>query len=76
MNEKKSLPTGAIIGVAVVVVAILGFLVYRFNQPEGGSGGGSAASYNPKDYEAKQKQLEQERTQQQQSSGQTQGGRR
>jgi hypothetical protein len=66
MNQQKSLPVGAIIAAAVAILAIIGFAVYRFNQPDGGSGGGPSATYNEKDYATKQKQVQEERSKQMQ----------
>jgi hypothetical protein len=66
MKEQQALPKGAIIAAVVAVLVLIGFFVYRFNQPDGGSGGGSAATYNAKDYEAKQKQIQEERSKQMQ----------
>jgi uncharacterized protein YxeA len=66
MNEQKALPMGAIIAAVIAVLAIIGFAVYRFNQPDGGSGGGPGANYNEKDYAAKQQQIQEERSKQSQ----------
>lgn len=54
MNQQP-LPKGAIIGAVVALVAILGFLIYRFTQPDSGSAG----PVDAKNYAAKQAQQSQ-----------------
>jgi hypothetical protein len=73
MKQQQSVPIGVIIAVAIVTLALIGFIGYRVLNPDGVASSGPV-QYNAKEYEANQKKIEQERSQGQQGQqGQSQG---